>query len=389
MQAPGVMTSALQPPPWEQKHEQLQLQKDILLTLMEEIRSALVQRLQQDDQALLARLSPDPLEPLVTGYGLLPAIQENDPLIAVQPRQTFYSLKWVEDRLNDELAKAEKQNGQLAGSAVLDSEALVSEFEQSLEQLRSLEEHLVYHQQWQNAVIQYPEYFAKKNKLVVLVRELDTAMRNEDSPQRVSALRRQLVQNVAPFRTTSGIALVNIEGGGKRLPITICTDIEDPDFLQAFQSSVQDAFSNSLAARARQFSVNLEWHLIRADTLYPNGPPDHGAAIDLDTHLSLFAGCRLVLTTGGSSTKARVGTYIVLGSDPLSRRTLAHEFGHLLGFEDAYVRGYDGDPGDPYGVVLVEWSGLTDNLMGNPEGGQVSNEMIENLITAYSVPTVR
>jgi hypothetical protein len=78
-----------------------------------------------------------------------------------------------------------------------------------------------------------------------------------------------------------------------------------------------------------------------------------------------------------------VGDYIFLGTDPESRRTLAHEFGHLLGFSDAYVRGYDGDPGGEYGAVIVEWTGLSDDLMGSPGRGRVSSEMIETILTAY------
>jgi len=55
----------------------------------------------------------------------------------------------------------------------------------------------------------------------------------------------------------------------------------------------------------------------------------------------------------------------------------------LLGFSDAYLRGYDGDVEDPLEVVLVEWTGLIDNLMGAPSSGRVTKEMIERLIEAY------
>ena len=78
-----------------------------------------------------------------------------------------------------------------------------------------------------------------------------------------------------------------------------------------------------------------------------------------------------------------VGDRIFLGTGTTSRRTLAHEFGHLLGFEDAYVRGYDGETGGPYGVVIVEWTGLTADLMGDSGRGRVSEEMITTLINAY------
>ena len=74
----------------------------------------------------------------------------------------------------------------------------------------------------------------------------------------------------------------------------------------------------------------------------------------------------------------------MLGPSPRSRRTLAHEFLHLLGFTDTYVRSYKGDPMDPFGVVLVEWTGLTNDLMSAPGHGRVSDEMIDTLIKVYS-----
>ena len=41
------------------------------------------------------------------------------------------------------------------------------------------------------------------------------------------------------------------------------------------------------------------------------------------------------------------------------------------------------EPGGEFGVVLVEWTGLLDDLMGNPSGGRVTAEMIDRLIEAY------
>ena len=93
-------------------------------------------------------------------------------------------------------------------------------------------------------------------------------------------------------------------------------------------------------------------------------------------------------TPEGYSIVPLTGDRIVLGTRPVSGRTLAHEFGHLLGFSDAYVRGYDGSPEDPYGVVLVEWTGLTNDLMGSPGGGKVSDEMMRTLIETYGDSSV-
>jgi len=245
-------------------------------------------------------------------------------------------------------------------------EPLVTSFEQSLKQLRNLEDNLDYHEQWQNAVVRSPVYFRNKNKLVALARQMNMLITNNESPQRVAELREQLVQSVASFRSTSGLSILSLNEGQKVLPVTVCTDIEDQNFLQDFHAGVQEAFTRSSPARAHRFSVDLKWRMIKADILYLNGAPD-----SMDEHRALFEDCPLVLTTGASSTSAMVGDRIFLGTEPVSRRTLAHEFGHLLGFEDAYLRGYDGEPGDDYGVIVVEWTGLTDEVM------------IAALITAY------
>ena len=370
-----------QPLPWEEKYQQLQLQRDLIFARFVEIHSVLVPRVQEEDPALLTRLSLETPKPRITGYRLLPEIQDNVPQVPVAPKQTFYSLQWLEGRLNEEFESVEKLADQLSGTT--EFEPLVASFEQSLNELRTLENNLSYHQFWQKAVVRYAAFFREKNELVLLAREMNTLILNQESPELIAELRQRLGQRLAPFRATRGLRLLTLEGGEKVLPLIVCTDIEDQVFLQEFQTGVHEAFSHSEAARSHQFSVNLKWRLIGVDTLYQKNPPGHGASIDLEAHRNLFPDCPLVLTTGASSTHARVGDYIFLGTDPESRRTLAHEFGHLLGFSDAYIRGYDGDPGGEYGAVIVEWAGLSDDLMGSPGGGRVSSEMIETLLTAY------
>jgi len=167
------------------------------------------------------------------------------------------------------------------------------------------------------------------------------------------------------------------------LPLSLHTDIEDDAFLDIFRKAVEDAFVRSDAARGRAFAVELEWERVPVVRLYPDGPPTQGSPIDIHVHRSRFPSHALVLTTGAASTHAWSGRSVFLGSGPVAPRTLAHEFGHLLGFEDAYVRGFTGDPQGAFGAVLVEWVGIQDDLMGNPSGGRVTVEMIDRLIAAY------
>jgi hypothetical protein len=370
--------------PWEQKYIQLLEQRDILFIRLEEVHTTLVARVQNEAPSLLPRLSLTPPRTRNAGYGLLPEVRNNAAQVTVVPKQTFYSLKWLEGRLEEEIQQAEKLAEQVPDTIEL--EPLITSFEQSLKQFRNLENNLNYHQLWQKEVIRSAAYFNKKNELVALARQMNTLILKNESPQQVTELRVQLVQSVASFKPTAGLKIISLTTGRRVLPVTVCTDIENQDFLQAFYDGVQDAFSNSPAAKAQKFSVNLKWQVIGADVLYPEGAPVPGAKIDLREHRRLFKECPLVLTTGAPSTNAMIGNRIFLGTEPVSRRTLAHEFGHLLGFEDAYLRGYDGKHGGPYGVIMVEWIGLTPDLMGDSEVGQVSPDMIDTLISVYGTP---
>jgi len=164
--------------------------------------------------------------------------------------------------------------------------------------------------------------------------------------------------------------------------VTLATDIGDDAFLGEVEASVRRAFSGSPAARARRFEIFLRWERIPPARLYPEGPP-LGSVLDADDHLRRFPAGSLVLTTGAASTHSLPGRFVQLGAEPLVRRELAHELAHLLGFTDTYLRAYEGDPADPQGVVLVEWSGLEDDLMGSPVSGRVTPAMVRRLLRAY------
>jgi hypothetical protein len=59
----------------------------------------------------------------------------------------------------------------------------------------------------------------------------------------------------------------------------------------------------------------------------------------LPQHLARFPRDGAVLTTGALTTHFYRGP-IVLGSQEIAPSVLAHEFGHVLGFSDTYIRGY-------------------------------------------------
>jgi hypothetical protein len=367
--------------PWRDVHRQLGLQRDRMATALEGARALLHERaLDQGEPDWIERLKA-PQAPRATGYGWLPQVIEDQPLRSAELCERSYSLEGLREGFVSEFqaaaALAERSNGGQRFSLA----CAVPEFERLRERLSDLDDHLAYHAEWQPAVVEFHEYFAVRNRLVPQVRQLSQhrAEGRLDEAARVeSALREEL----APFRCTAGLALVR-EAGRTVLPVRIHTDIDSEPFLALFCQAVKAAYDESDAARSRGLAVELEWTRVDPDELYAKSTLASDAAFEIGAHLQRFPPGALVMTTGAARTHAYTGRAILLGSSPVTPRTLAHEFGHLLGFDDAYLRAYHGDPQDPHGVEFVEWTGLTDDLMGNPRGGRVTGEMVETLFAAY------
>jgi hypothetical protein len=366
---------------WENVLAGLEKQLDQLLRTLENARGVLRVRAQAENPDFVARLYLE--RPRRAGYQVVPAIRHDKPLASVTPRQRTYSLEVLHERVAPILREAVDLNERAFAKPSPALEPLVTEFGRLRGQLHDLEERFAYHSQWQRAVVEQGAFFAERNRIAASIGEMQAVQASGGSADRVAALRQAVQERVTEFAPTTNLA-IKINGDGIRiLPVAVYTDIEDEEFLQAFREGVESAFKDSEAARSQRFAVRLEIRHLTATELYPQGAPARGTAISVKEHLARYPEGALILTTGGKSTHSWVGRNITLGPDPITPRTLAHEFGHLLGFSDAYLRSYQGDPRDPYGVVLLEWTGLIDNLMGSPAVGRVTEAMIETLIDTY------
>ena len=87
-----------------------------------------------------------------------------------------------------------------------------------------------------------------------------------------------------------------------------------------------------------------------------------------------------MLTTGVNRTYATVGRYVALGPGQISGNSLAHEFGHILGFIDGYFRGAR-DLGDA-GYEILEISSDPEDIMAAPGNGAVLTAHAEQLLAA-------
>ncbi len=149
---------------------------------------------------------------------------------------------------------------------------------------------------------------------------------------------------------------------GSTVTLPIATDVADPKFLREFEGAVDTHWNRSPWARNQGIEFRIRWIPVPADAKFAHG------IYDLREHIGSFPAGPAVLTTGGLTLHVR-DRALILGPDPVDSRTLAHEFGHLLGFEDCYFRTLSSQ--GPYGEAVLEWSNpiypdelMCDNTVG-------------------------
>ena len=147
----------------------------------------------------------------------------------------------------------------------------------------------------------------------------------------------------------------------------IYTDIKDGRWIEAVKNSIERIWC--LRDGGNEFRVQLNIFTIPVLNLYDGRKLlGNGDDIVLESHLALFPHDGAILTTGAATTHVR-GRAIILGTGDITARVLAHEFGHILGFKDAYFRGYK-DLGKN-GFEVMEMVADSADIMGEPETGRV------------------
>ena len=368
----------------------LDTQRQALAEELEAARVQLLKRAQaQERQDLVDRLEEDEVVARKSGYGRLPQINQVAPGTPDAPRRRVYDPSRLEPWLNFSHSQATT----LRQDAVAPSpERLASQvelWETRHDDFENLEEHLDYHQYWQPAVLEYDTFFEKQRGFLLRADEL--LGRDASQAGSVSAAsREQLIADIAPFSPGSGQWIRwhckgEPQGPCRHLEVTLHTDIEDREYVQQVESSILSVYNEAPAAKRTGFKLSLKWIYLDPDELYPDGRPSAEEPLDEASHLKRFPEGALVLTTGAKSTHAFAGRSVHLGSASTSQQTLAHEFAHLLGFDDAYIRGYEPLDGEaaPCGVVLVEWWGLQTDLMGDSDNGSVTESMLNTLFAAW------
>lgn len=371
------------PESWDVVCLWLRGQAEVLADDLESSRTALLARAEEEDPTLVPRLEGPPPTDRPPGWGVLPERRDDGPFTTQTPRERSYALRGISVNFVSAFRDGRILADRTARRQEANLESAVQDYERLSKDLTNLVDHLSYHEHWQAQVLTSEAFYVDRNEIVAAVREMTELSASDGDPDRIAALREQVREGTSRIDVAKGLAIEHAGDGSLVLPVTVHTDVDDAEFREVFLTAIDEAWNKAEASLSRRFTLRVDFEVHAVDDLYPEDAPEKGDAIVLDDHVARFPPDGLVMTTGAASTHAWKGRSLLLGPAPITPRTLAHEFGHLLGFDDGYVRGFDGDPDDAFGVVFVEWTGLRNDLMANSRGGRVTEGLIDRLVETY------
>lgn len=391
--SPGPVT-----PFYVQRGEEVQATYAAFVDRLRRFRARLRRVVEREAPELAGRLDGKPPEPGVYGYQNLPKFvpgRAEGP--SSRPQSISYGWPRTQGIIDGEVARL------VAAERVLEAvvpaagptqratfERLVGDYELLEKNQRVADEHLLHNWFWQREVAENADRFTYQKSLhdVVVERERLLAAAGADSQAfteaRSAALARaetlkaviQLAQS--PPVLPAYARLIERTPGDYIVFVPLYTDITDQAFLDAAERAIEAAWR--VETTAYRFGVDVEIRPLAPETLYEGAAvPARGTHIDIDGHVARFPDDGGVLTTGAKRTSAVAGRYVALGPGEILGNTLAHEFGHILGFRDRYFRGAR-DLGDA-GYEILEIAPDPDDIMASG-GGAVLAAHAEQLLAA-------
>lgn len=371
---------------------QYQTYADRMATVYEKLRD----RLTREAPDLLTKLPKGPPKPIPNGYQIIPKLTPFKPLSKPYLRVTSIRYSWprTERMINGDRVKLGKLEHQLNAIAIQLSSTHHSQYDQVVQQYAKLEKnqrlidrHIKHNNFWQNGIHQDKARYDRQTTLHDAVverqgiRESLKVSSIADQTKTLKARERAINLYITTHRDTeppaSFISLLHPNPNLWILQVPLFTDIQDSGFLQGCKAAIEKRWH--VIDGDDEFRVEVLLTTMNPLDLYaPDPPPAPGTHIDLRAHVARFPAEGGVLTTGAKSTHAMPRHSIALGPQDLSTNTIAHEFGHILGFADRYFRGYR-DLG-PDGYEILEVVPDYEDIMAAPGYGRVLRSHFDTIL---------
>jgi hypothetical protein len=361
-----------------------------------EYHASLAAALKENAPDLLVYLKPQP--PVMRGYHVLPPIIGDMPMERSVRMSAAYSWPWTDHLIDRERQKIASAEADLATARanLLTSRTILERLALAYPKLgaqhTTIDAHLQYNRLWQAAIASNRSGFDRetslyyevleRQRIVERLRRMRAAFEKSaitynaahrfaemsgTLPSRVEWLTRRIAAELNEADMPDFVQIERaIDGWIIRVPLF--TDITDHRFVREVKQSVEDAWQATEGGAT--YRVELDVRFVSENVLYPHGaksPADK--TLDLRAHLQRFPAGGAILTSGASTTHVR-GRAIVLGPHALTPHVLAHEFGHVLGFRDRYIRGYK-DLGKD-GFLVMEVVADPHDIMSATAAGGVS-----------------
>ena len=392
----AVATRAQAPAPepaYVVRGHQVEVHQQALKERLDGFHTALSDRLRRDAPDLLPALEPPP--PIAYGYQILPRIiADPTPGPPAKPHVVSFSWPWSETLISREMTNIERLESDLATASQQPAasrhaayEAIVAEYTKAVDRRRLIDADIDYNWLWQRQIAQDRPLFDRL-----------TAGLNAEA-EKVERSPSLGPESEAPVIGIDPPAFARVDAPAGRVRIVTVpfyTDILDSAEVESFRRAIEMYWH--VYDGQDEYRVRLTISAILPERLYcgPTGdgkapaatcaPPAKGEHIDLEAHVARFPADGAVLTTGAASLQLTAGRAIVLGPHDVAPRTLAHEFGHILGFPDAYLRGYKDLGVD--GFQVMEFVPDFQDIMSSPGAGSVLPRHFKALIAAKEIQTL-
>jgi hypothetical protein len=353
----------------------------------------------------------EPPNPLQHGYQILPNIVADPPPLTQLPRpqSAQYSWPWTDHLIDKASSEVGRAAHELKRALTLEPkmrqrayQQLAVRYRQIRDQQQNIDAHIQYNRLWQGAIAANRSKYDKESVLhdrVLMHQEVLDVFnaRFAAAPTSAHGTTRPHVASLSQL--SSGLAeresllareidaatnlifdppvhvRVEQEIRDWIIHIPFYTDIQDSAFVQAAKKSIEDVWH--LRSGKDGFRVELHFFYVSPEDLYgTHEPPQYGSRMNIQKHVEQFPADGAILTTGARTTHVD-GRAIILGPHDITKSVLAHEFGHILGFRDAYFRGYKDLAED--GFQVMEIVADSNDIMGDPATGAVLRRDYEKL----------